>query len=95
MIQFNKMIEQIYSTQAAWTIPDPTLRKAVQRVIIQDMLPLYEGAYKKYAEVLQLYSKEPMKYLKYSPRDLQRMIEDLFETKLISLKKKAARGEEY
>ncbi|KAG0570253.1 hypothetical protein M758_6G142600 [Ceratodon purpureus] len=77
---FSLTFEDLYLRQTQWTIPDNELREAVRLQVQEIILPAYRSFLKRYNAMIE--GKQNVnKYLKYSPDDLERMLNDLFEGK--------------
>jgi exocyst complex protein 7 len=75
---FSLTFEDLYVRQTQWTIPDSELREAVRLQVQEIILPAYRSFLKRYSGLIE--GKQSVnKYLKYSPDDLERMLNDLFE----------------
>lgn len=75
---FNTSFEELYASQTQWVIPDPELREAVRLQVAEVLLPAYRSFLKRYGTILEG-GKNPGKYIKYAPEDLERMLGDFFE----------------
>ncbi|KAG0626725.1 hypothetical protein M758_2G146700 [Ceratodon purpureus] len=77
---FSLTFEDLYLRQTQWAIPDNELREAVRLQVQEIILPAYRSFLKRYSGLIE--GKQSVnKYLKYSPDDLERMLNDLFEGK--------------
>ncbi|KAL2643338.1 hypothetical protein R1flu_010925 [Riccia fluitans] len=79
--QFNTIFEDLHIRQSQWTIPDPELREAVRLQVAEVLLPAYRHFLKRFSTVLEN-GKNPQKYIKYSPEDLERLLGEFFEGKV-------------
>ncbi|KAL3698862.1 hypothetical protein R1sor_012938 [Riccia sorocarpa] len=79
--QFNTIFEDLHIRQSQWTIPDPELREAVRLQVAEVLLPAYRAFLKRYSAILDS-GKNPQKYIKYSPEDLERLLGEFFEGKM-------------
>jgi exocyst complex protein 7 len=57
----NALLDKVVGEQAAWSIPDLRLRRAVTRVICQDFLPPYSHFWDTY--VSSDFTSNPAKYV--------------------------------
>lgn len=77
---FSLTFEELYMRQIQWTVPDNELREAVRLQAQEIILPAYRAFLKRYSGLIE--GKQSVsKYLKYSPDDLERMLNELFEGK--------------
>lgn len=74
---FNKELEEMFRVQKAYAVPDVELREALKRDNKEFILPKYKAFYDKYAAVP--FTKNPDKYLKYSPLDVSNLIDRFFD----------------
>ncbi|KAJ7556873.1 hypothetical protein O6H91_05G102600 [Diphasiastrum complanatum] len=77
---FNLLFEELHQKQTQWTIPDSELREAVRLAIAEVLLPAYRNFLRRYSSILDN-GKNPQKYMKYSPEDLERLLGEFFEGK--------------
>ena len=68
--KFESEFQKMYDTQKLWKVPDPKLKKSLRRAIIDKVIPCYT----RYLE--DDYGNAP---LKFSPSNLQEMLQELFE----------------
>jgi len=68
--QFESEFVTIYTTQKLWKVPKPELRSRLRRAIMDKVIP----AYRRY--LADNYGNAP---LKFSPSNLQEMLQELFE----------------
>eukprot|EP00850_Spirogloea_muscicola_P022306 SM000287S10628 [mRNA] locus=s287:5699:8311:- [translate_table: standard] len=78
---FNLAFEELHRAQCQWTIPDTELREAVRLAVAEVLLPAYRSFLKRYSSYLES-GKNPGKYIKYTPEDLERLLSELFEGKM-------------
>lgn len=74
---FNKEMEDISATQRSYSIPDVELRESLKRDNKEYILPKYSSFYDKYANVA--FSKNPEKYIKYTPAQVSALIDCFFD----------------
>ncbi|KAK3239191.1 hypothetical protein CYMTET_50865 [Cymbomonas tetramitiformis] len=77
---FNTRLEELHHEQAQWAVPDPDLRVALRNSIIQLILPSYGMFVEEFPA--STFTKYPDKYIKYSPKRVEAMVQDLFENKV-------------
>lgn len=75
---FNKEFEEIRKSQIGYAIPDPDLREGLKRDNRDFILPKYTSFFKKYANTN--FAKHMDKYVKYSPQDLDRIMQTFFDS---------------
>jgi len=68
--KFESEFQKTYTTQKLWKVPNPCLRNRLRRAIIDKVIPCYT----RYLE--DDYGNAP---LKFSPSNLQEMLQELFE----------------
>ena len=74
---FNSEIEEITATQKRYSIPDVELRESLKRDNKEYILPKYNSFYEKYVNVN--FSKNPEKYIKYTPAQVSGLIDSFFD----------------
>ncbi|KAL3698664.1 hypothetical protein R1sor_012740 [Riccia sorocarpa] len=79
--QFNTIFEDLHIRQSQWTIPDPELRQAVRLQVAEVLLPAYRSFFRNYRAILEA-GKNPQKYMKYSPEELEQLLGEFFEGKM-------------
>jgi len=67
--KFEFEFQKTYSTQKLWKVPDPELRKNLRRAITEKI----NSGYTKYIE------DNNVTTLKFTPQNLQEMLQELFE----------------
>ncbi|KAJ4804647.1 Exocyst subunit exo70 family protein A1 [Rhynchospora pubera] len=77
---FNIQIEELYQRQCQWTVPDPELRESLRLAVAEILLPAYRSFIKRFGPLVEN-SKNPQKYIKYTPEDLEKMLGEFFEGK--------------
>ncbi|CAA3025097.1 exocyst complex component EXO70A1-like [Olea europaea subsp. europaea] len=77
---FNIQFEEIHQRQSQWTVPDTELRESLRLAVAEVLLPAYRSFVKRYGPLIQG-GKNPQKYIRYSPEDLERMLAEFFEGK--------------
>ncbi|KAI8818604.1 Cullin repeat-like-containing domain protein [Fimicolochytrium jonesii] len=74
---FNTEFEEVTRTQKTYSVPDADLRVAIIKDVKAILCPFYKQFYEKHATLD--FSKNPEKYVKYTPQTLEAAIEKLFE----------------
>lgn len=77
---FNMQFEELHQKQSQWTVPDTELRESLRLAVAEVLLPAYRSFVKRFGNVVEN-GKNPQKYAKYSPEDLERMLGEFFEGK--------------
>ncbi|CAI9779806.1 unnamed protein product [Fraxinus pennsylvanica] len=77
---FNIQFEELHQRQSQWTVPDTELRESLRLAVAEVLLPAYRSFVKRYGPLIQG-GKNPQKYIRYSPEDLERMLAEFFEGK--------------
>ncbi|XP_020265076.1 exocyst complex component EXO70A1-like [Asparagus officinalis] len=78
---FNIQFEELHIRQSQWTVPDPELRESLRLAVAEVLLPAYRSFIKRFGPLVES-GKNPQKYIRYSPEDLDRMLGEFFEGKL-------------
>ncbi|XP_055915521.1 exocyst complex component 7 [Eupeodes corollae] len=74
---FNKDFEEACKIQRGISIPDVILREGIKRDNAEHILPKYNKFYEMYVSVQ--FSKNPEKYIKYRPHEVNAMLSKLFD----------------
>lgn len=74
---FNRELDELFRVQKAYAVPDVELRESLKRDNKEFVLPKYKLFYDKYTAVP--FTKNPDKYLKYSPLDVSNLIDRFFD----------------
>ncbi|KAL2534534.1 exocyst subunit exo70 family protein A2 [Abeliophyllum distichum] len=77
---FNIQFEELHQRQSQWTVPDTELRESLRLAVAEVLLPAYRSFIKRYGPLIQG-GKNPQKYIRYGPEDLERMLAEFFEGK--------------
>ncbi|XP_048236123.1 exocyst complex component EXO70A1 isoform X1 [Ricinus communis] len=77
---FNVQFEEIHQRQSQWTVPDSELRESLRLAVAEVLLPAYRSFLKRFGPMIEG-GKNPQKYIRYSPEDLDRMMNEFFEGK--------------
>lgn len=76
MKAFNEAFDERYKKQCNWIISDENLREKVCQLLVQAVLPVYTC-------YIQKEDATASKYVKYSPQNLEKMLNSLFQPKLM------------
>jgi exocyst complex component 7 len=74
---FNEDFERIFEEHKGLNVVDPRLRDVLQREVAGVFLPLYRTFFTKYSKI-RFSKKHQDQYTKFSPDDVERMMEDLY-----------------
>ncbi|RZF38575.1 hypothetical protein LSTR_LSTR010908 [Laodelphax striatellus] len=74
---FNKEMEEMAKLQRGYSIPDVELRESLKRDNKEYILPKYNAFYDKYSNLP--FTKNPEKYVKYTPEQVAALIERFFD----------------
>ncbi|XVF55845.1 hypothetical protein PTKIN_Ptkin06aG0069500 [Pterospermum kingtungense] len=77
---FNVQFEDLHMRQSQWTVPDSELRESLRLAVAEVLLPAYRSFIKRFGPMIEN-GKNPGKYIKYRPEDLERMLSEVFEGK--------------
>ncbi|GAB4856290.1 hypothetical protein Ancab_014218 [Ancistrocladus abbreviatus] len=77
---FNIQFEELHQRQSQWTVPDSELRESLRLSVAEVLLPAYRSFHKRFGPMIES-GKNPQKYIKYSPEDLEHMLSEFFENK--------------
>lgn len=80
---FNSQFEELHQRQSQWTVPDQELREYLRLAIAEVLLPAYRSFIKRFGPMVET-GKNPCKYIRYTPEDLERMLSEFFEGKMLS-----------
>lgn len=75
---FNKEMEEVFRIQKGYAIPAVELRESLKRDNKEYILPKYQIFYDKYVQTA--FTKNPDKYLKYTPLQVSELIDKFFDT---------------
>lgn len=75
---FNIAFEEACAAQSSFVVPDPQLREELRIAIAEKLIPAYRMFVGRYGNYLEA-GRQPDKYLKYSPDDLENCVIDLFD----------------
>ncbi|XP_055628943.1 exocyst complex component 7 [Toxorhynchites rutilus septentrionalis] len=74
---FNKELDDALRTQRAISVPDVLLREGIKRDNAEHIVPHYNAFFEIYSDVH--FSKNPEKYVKYRPTDVNAMLNSFFD----------------
>ncbi|KAH7277157.1 hypothetical protein KP509_39G036700 [Ceratopteris richardii] len=77
---FNSTFDKVFQKQAHWGVHDAQMRKTLQKAVMESILPTYSFFFNKSSQALERH-QHPKKYIKYSPVEVEKLIEQLFEDK--------------
>ncbi|OAY42986.1 exocyst complex component EXO70A1 [Manihot esculenta] len=77
---FNVQFEEAHQRQSQWTVPDSELRESLRLAVAEVLLPAFRSFLKRFGPMIEG-GKNPHKYIRYSPEDLDRMLNEFFEGK--------------
>ncbi|EEF45760.1 protein binding protein, putative [Ricinus communis] len=80
---FNMQFEELHQKQSQWTVPDTELRESLRLAVAEVLLPAYRSFVKRFGPLVES-GKNPQKYIKYNPEDLERMLGEFFEGKTLN-----------
>ncbi|XP_042463890.1 exocyst complex component EXO70A1-like [Zingiber officinale] len=75
---FNMQFEELCMRQCEWTVPDQELRESLRLAVAEVLLPAYRSFLKRFGPLLEN-GKNPSRYIKYSPENLETKLGELFE----------------
>ncbi|CAH1438056.1 unnamed protein product [Lactuca virosa] len=74
---FSGQFEELHQRQSQWTVPDTKLRESPRLAVVEVLFPAYRSFIKRVG-------KNPHKYIRYSAKDLDRMLGEFFEGKTLN-----------
>lgn len=77
---FNMQFEELHQRQSQWTVPDTELRESLRLAVAEVLLPAYRSFIKRFGPLVEN-GKNPQKYIRYTPEDLEHMLGEFFEGK--------------
>ncbi|XP_057977066.1 exocyst complex component EXO70A1 isoform X2 [Malania oleifera] len=77
---FNVQFEELHQRQSQWTVPDSELRESLRLAVAEVLLPAYRSFIKRFGSMIEN-GKNPQKYIRFAPEDLERMLSEFFEGK--------------
>jgi len=75
---FNKELETMCSAQRTYSVPDLELAQSLKKECKSVIFPRYQAFFNKYHTAS--FSKNPEKYLRYTPQDVSAMMDKLFDS---------------
>ncbi|XP_022132414.1 exocyst complex component EXO70A1 isoform X2 [Momordica charantia] len=84
---FNIQFEELHQRQSQWTVPDSELRESLRLAVAEVLLPAYRSFIKRAGPLVDN-GKNPQKYVRYTPEDLERMLNEFFEGKTFGEQKR-------
>ncbi|KAK1415821.1 hypothetical protein QVD17_31609 [Tagetes erecta] len=84
---FNTQFEDIHQKQSQWTVPDSELRESLRLAVAEVLLPAYRSFRKRFGPLIEG-GKNPTKYIRFQPEDLERMLAEFFEGKTLQEQKR-------
>ncbi|KAF3790575.1 Exocyst complex component [Nymphaea thermarum] len=75
---FNSMFEELHQRQTHWSVPESELRESLRLAVIEILLPAYRSFIKRLAPIIEN-GKDAQKYMRYTPEDVESMLNDFFE----------------
>ncbi|KAL6763363.1 Cullin repeat-like-containing domain protein [Haematococcus lacustris] len=80
----NAALQSIYTEQSAWSVPDPDLRAALRRTVLQEFLPPFKAFFERFAN--SAFTSNRSKYVRFRPADVRTMVErHLFEGRAMTI----------
>ncbi|XP_022925541.1 exocyst complex component EXO70A1-like [Cucurbita moschata] len=83
---FYIQFEELHQRQSQWTVPDSELRESLRLAVAEVLLPAYRSFINRYGQIEN--GKASQRYIRYSPEDLERMLNEFFEGKTFSEQKR-------
>ncbi|CAK9152957.1 unnamed protein product [Ilex paraguariensis] len=80
---FNIIFEELHQRQSQWTVPDSELRESLRLAVAEVLLPAYRSFVRRFGSMIEN-GKNPQKYIRFSPEDLERMLAEFFEGKTLN-----------
>ncbi|XP_017240961.1 exocyst complex component EXO70A1 [Daucus carota subsp. sativus] len=84
---FNIQFEELHQRQSQWTVPDSELRESLRLAVAEVLLPAYRSFIKRFGPPIKN-GKNPQKYIRFTPEDLERMLAEFFEGKTMGEQKR-------
>ncbi|XP_071686496.1 exocyst complex component EXO70A1-like [Rutidosis leptorrhynchoides] len=79
---FSSQFEELHQRQSQWTVPDSELRESLRLAVAEVLLPAYRSFKKRFGPLIEG-GKNPSKYIRFQPEDLERMLAEFFEGKTL------------
>ncbi|EYU19836.1 hypothetical protein MIMGU_mgv1a0037322mg, partial [Erythranthe guttata] len=80
---FNTQFEDLHQRQCQWTVPDTELRESLKLAVGEVLLPAYRSFIKRFGALVES-GKNPQKYIRFTPEDLEHMLGEFFEGKTVN-----------
>ncbi|KAL7147066.1 hypothetical protein ABFS83_06G083500 [Erythranthe nasuta] len=80
---FNVQFEDLHQRQCQWTVPDTELRESLKLAVGEVLLPAYRSFIKRFGALVES-GKNPQKYIRFTPEDLEHMLGEFFEGKTVN-----------
>ncbi|XP_068316139.1 exocyst complex component EXO70A1-like [Pyrus communis] len=77
---FNTQFEELHQKQSQWTVPDSELRESLRLAVAEILLPAYRSFIKRFGPMVEN-GKNPGKYIKPRPENIESMLNEFFESK--------------
>ncbi|XP_048424003.1 exocyst complex component EXO70A1-like isoform X3 [Pyrus x bretschneideri] len=77
---FNMQFEELHQRQSQWTVPDSELRESLRLAVAEILLPAYRSFIKRFGPMVEN-GKNPGKYIKLRPENIESMLNEFFESK--------------
>ncbi|MCO5577788.1 hypothetical protein L7F22_031621 [Adiantum nelumboides] len=78
--KFNQIVDELCQKQKQWTVQDPQLKTALQKAVVESVVPTYRLFLKQFSEGADR-SKNIHKYVRYTVEELGHQLQELFEGK--------------
>ncbi|KAL6905596.1 hypothetical protein ACP4OV_003197 [Aristida adscensionis] len=83
---FNVQFEELHAKHSQWTISDQELRESLRLAIAELVLPAYRSFITRFGNLIER-GKNPHKYIKQSPEELEKLLDEFFEGQLVGEQK--------
>ncbi|XP_073011217.1 exocyst complex component EXO70A1 [Typha latifolia] len=75
---FNASFDEMYQKQSNWVVSDKDLREKTCHLVVQAIVPVYRSYMQNYGPLVEQ-DASASKYAKYTPDNLEKMLESLFQ----------------
>ncbi|KAG8093632.1 hypothetical protein GUJ93_ZPchr0012g20853 [Zizania palustris] len=75
---FNMQFEELHAKQSQWSVPDQELRESLRLAVAEVLLPAYRSFVKRFGSLVE-HGKNPHKYIRYSPENVDQLLSEFFE----------------
>ncbi|XP_051180028.1 exocyst complex component EXO70A1 [Lolium perenne] len=75
---FNTQFEELHGKQSLWIVPDQELRESLRLAVAEVLLPAYRSFIKRFGNLVGS-GKNPLKYIRYSPELVDKLLGEFFE----------------